>query len=267
MKWLAGLLLGLSLSSPVIAAIAVTVLCDNGYPPYSYEENGEAKGLYLDILKAAFAMMPDYQVSIRPTPWRRGLYKLEKGQAFALFPPYYRPQERPYMDYSSPILEERLVVFVRAEVARTRRLTDFPADYAGLRVSLNGGFSSIRSHLYQEMLNKGLLQESRAKDNHTNLMKLYYGHSDVYINDRLSVLWELNNLQNSGELPAGEGSFLVEGPTLSTEHGYLGVTNQKPDDFSYKADFLRQFNAALKVLEQSGVIRKIVDRYLIEVIH
>lgn len=223
MRWLPGLLLWLCLTCPASAAIEVTVLCDNGYPPYSYEENGVAKGLYLDILQAAFAMMPDYQVSIRPTPWRRGLYKLEKGQAFALFPPYYRPQERPYMDYSRPILEERLVVFIRSQVAQTRRLTNFPADYAGLRISLNGGFSSIQSPLYQEMLKKGLLRESSAKDNRSNLLKLHYGHSDVYINDRLSVLWELNNLQCSSELPGDAGDLLVEGPTLSTEHGYLEI--------------------------------------------
>ena len=38
--------------------ISVTVLCDASYPPYSYAENGEAKGLYSDILRAAFARMP-----------------------------------------------------------------------------------------------------------------------------------------------------------------------------------------------------------------
>ena len=114
--------------------INVTVLCYASYPPYSYAENGAAKGLYSEILRAAFARMPGYRVSIRPVPWPRGLAALEKGTAFALFPPYHRPVERPWMDYSRPILEESVVAFVRSGLAQQRAIADFPGAYAGLRI-------------------------------------------------------------------------------------------------------------------------------------
>ncbi|MEO4048810.1 transporter substrate-binding domain-containing protein [Pseudomonas sp. CAU 1711] len=255
------MLLWLSLAGPAAAATAVTILCDNGYPPYSYEENGEAKGLYNDILRAAFAQMPDYQVEIQPVPWRRGLDALAKGRSFALFPPYYRPAERPYMDYSRPILEERLVVFVRAEVARARSIDIFPEDYVGLRIGINAGFSPVQNPLYHRMLGKGLLTESFAKDNRSNLLKLHRGRIDAYINDRLSILWELGNLQQRGELPGDARELLIEGPTLSVEQGYLGFTNRNPHDFPYKEDFIRQLNAALDSLEQAGAIQQTVMYY------
>lgn len=88
----------------------MVILCDAGYPPYSYAEGDEAKGLYTDILRAAFKRMPGYRVDIRPMPWARGLAEVASGRAFALFPPYYRPSERPWMDYSRPMLKEKVVV-------------------------------------------------------------------------------------------------------------------------------------------------------------
>lgn len=256
--WLALLL---CLAPPAMAATLVTILCDSGYPPYSYAENGEAKGLYSDILRAAFARMPDYRVEIQPVPWRRGLKELENGRAFALYPPYYRPRERPYMDYSRPILAERVTVFVRAEIARSRRIENFPADYAGLRIGINSGFSVIQDPLYQRMLERGELTQSLAKDNRANLLKLHVGRIDAYINDRLSILWELKHLQQQRALPLHAHEQFVEGPTLTIEHGHLGVTNRNPSAFPYRADFLQQLNAALDHLEADGLIQRLTARY------
>lgn len=258
--WLSLSLLSASLGTAA-TPIPVTILCDNGYPPYSYAENGRAMGLYNDILRAAFARMPAYQVEIRPVPWRRGLAELEQGRAFALYPPYHRPLERPYIDYSRPILEERVVVFVRANVARSHRIDDFPAAYAGLRIGLNEGFSVVQDPRYRRMLERGQLAESFAKDNRSNLLKLHLGRIDAYINDRLSILWELNRLQNQGAISAEAAAALVEGPTLSTEHGYVGFTNRDQGAFAYKADFIQRLNAALDELESSGVIQQLSERY------
>ena len=241
--------------------IAVTILCDNGYPPYSYAENGQAKGLYSDILREAFARMPGYRVEIRPVPWRRGLAALEKGSAFALFPPYHRPVERPYIDYSRPILEERVMVFLRADIARARRVEDFPAAYEGLRIGFNDGFKLVQDPRYQRMLERGQLVESYAKDNRSNLLKLSLGRIDAYINDRLSILWELKRLQSQGSISAQAAAELVEGPTLSVEHGYLGFTNRDNGAFAYKDDFIRDLNSTLDDLERSGVIQQLTSRY------
>ena len=88
----------------------------------------------VEPLRAAFARMPEYRVHIRPLPWARALAELAKGRAFALYPPYHRPSERPWMDYSRPILREKLVVFLRAEVARRLPDEQFPQAYSGLRI-------------------------------------------------------------------------------------------------------------------------------------
>lgn len=241
--------------------IEVTILSDAGYPPYSYAEAGEAKGLYQDILRAAFARMPEYRVHIRPVPWARGLAELAKGRALAIYPPYFRPGERPWMDYSRPILREKLVVFVRAEVALALPDQRFPQAYGGLRIGQNSGFINILDRDFQLMLARGELQQVYVKDNRTSLAMLYRGRLDAYINDRRAVLWELERMQRDGVFASKGLDWLVEGPWLSGEEGHLGYTRVNPSAFPYKDDFKQRLDAILADLEREGVIYRIVSRY------
>lgn len=263
MRILVAWLLYLAVQGTALAQmpISVTVLCDASYPPYSYAENGEAKGLYSDILRAAFARMPGYRVSIRPVPWPRGLAALEKGTAFALFPPYYRPVERPWMDYSRPILEESVMAFVRSELAQQRAIEDFPAAYAGLRIGLNRGFNIIAAPDYKRMLAAGQVQQSYASDNRTNLLQLKRQRIDVYINDRLSILWELQQMRDQDLLGNAGLDWLVEGPRLSSEHGHLGYTRLNPQAYPYKQDFMQRLDQVLLDLEADGSIARLAAHY------
>ena len=68
----------LLISAPTLAKQEVLVYGDINYPPYSFEEDGKPKGIYVDILKAAFAHMPDYDVTIKMIPWKRGLEYIRK---------------------------------------------------------------------------------------------------------------------------------------------------------------------------------------------
>lgn len=241
--------------------VSVTVLCDANYPPYSYAENGEAKGLYSDILRAAFARMPGYRINIRPVPWPRGLAALEKGTAFALFPPYYRPVERPWMDYSRPILEESVVAFVRAELAQQRAIVDFPNAYVGLRIGLNRGFNIIAAPGYKTMLAAGEVTQSYATDSRTNLLQLRRKRIDVYINDRLSILWELQQMRSEGLFASSGMNWLAEGPKLSSEQGHVGYTRVNEQAYPYKQDFMQQLDQALLALERDGSISRLTQRY------
>lgn len=240
--------------------IDVVILCDAGYPPYSYAEGDEAKGIYAEILRAAFTRMPEYRVHIRPVPWARGLSELSEGRALALYPPYRRPEERPWMDYSRPIVRETLVVFVRADVARAVEQERFPHAYRGLRIGQNRGFINIVDQDYQVMLAKGELRQIYSKDNRTNLAMLYRGRLDAYINDRRAVLWELEQMQRDGVFESDSLNWVVEGPWLTGEEGYLGYTRVNTSAYPYKADFKKRLDAVLFDLEREGVIYRIVRR-------
>ncbi|WP_349733464.1 substrate-binding periplasmic protein [Pseudomonas jessenii] len=243
------------------APIDVVILCDAGYPPYSYAEGDEAKGIYADILRMALTRMPDYRVHIRPVPWARGLSELSQGRALALYPPYRRPDERPWMDYSRPIVRETLVVFMRTEVARTLEQERFPQAYGGLRIGQNRGFINIVDQNYQSMLAKGELRQIYSKDNRTNLAMLFRGRLDAYINDRRAVLWELEQMRRDGVFDQDSLNWIAEGPWLSGEEGYLGYTRINTSAYPYKDDFKKRLDAILSDLEREGVIYRIVKRY------
>ncbi|MDO9194374.1 MAG: transporter substrate-binding domain-containing protein, partial [Undibacterium sp.] len=58
-----------------LAAEKVVLEMDNDYAPYSFVENGELKGLYVDLLKSIAARLaPTYDVQLQAIPWKRGLY-------------------------------------------------------------------------------------------------------------------------------------------------------------------------------------------------
>lgn len=263
MRRLLPLSLALALHTPSWAGtpIDVVILCDAGYPPYSYVEGGKVRGIYTDILSEAFSRMPEYRVQIRPMAWARGLAELANGHAFALFPPYYRPRERPWMDYSRPIMMESVVVFARRELARKDSIERFPYGYGGLRVGVNRGFRSIVDPDYQAMVDKGVLSEIYANDNWTNLLKLYRRRIDIYINDRRAVLWQLRQMQREGVFAVADLDWLVEGPWLSSEAGYLGYTRLNTSSYPYKDAFKQRLDQVLVDLEHDGSIYRIVKGY------
>lgn len=259
---LAALLFGLALFSSSVwanARLEVVIYADESYPPYSYVEQGQLKGIYPEILRRVFELMPAYQIQLRPVAWKRGLALLENGQGFALIPPYFRPKERPYMSYSDILLTEETAVFCASEVVQQARRELWPDDFYQLKIAVNNGFA-VGGLRFDEAVQKNLLQKDEGPGNRSNLLKLLNRRVDCYINDRLSILWELKRIYT--ERPELEKQTqLVDAMTLSHEPAYLAYTTQLPQQYPYKADFNEQFNRALGELKRQGEIAKIYQRY------
>lgn len=246
---------------PAVAApIAITIYGDDGYPPYSFEEHGELKGLYPRIIRQALDKMPEYRVQLLPIPWKRGLLKLETGEAFALFPPYLRPDERPYVSYSDAILEEQVVVFCNQIVLSKGTLLAWPADYTGLRIGINAGFLS-GGKPFEQAVKQGKLSEVPARSSRNNLLKLLMGRIDCYLNDRLAIVWELARLRHE-KLVDTQALAVGETARLGAEQAYLGYTTRAPERYPYRRDFIKRFNEVLRGMKQDGEIRATVEQFL-----
>lgn len=240
---------------------SVTVYSDDSYPPYSYKENGEAKGIYVDILKTAFSRMDGYTITIEPVPWKRGLEYIETGRGFAIFPPYYHPEKRPWMAYSTPILDESLTIFCNADVLKTAR-PNWPQDYAGLTIGNNLGFVGITEG-QTEALTKYNITIEETTGNEANLLKVALKRIDCYANDKLSILWELQRLKANGTYdPGGTQAEILEGATISSEQGYVGYAVMDQDAFPFKADFVAQLDDILNAMKESGEIKEIVNQFI-----
>lgn len=252
------LLLALFTSGARAELISVEVVGDNDYVPYSYEEGDEPKGIYVEILTEVFKRLKGFDVSIRMLPWKRGLALVATGDAFAIFPPYYWPDERPYIHpYSQPLLLEQVAVYCRDNVMDRPR-PNWPGDFYHLRIGNNQGFLTPGAAFFGAV-NAGLIDLNEVKDTNTGLRMLILGRVDCFVNDRRTILHELNNLQGEGVYHPREDP-IVEAATGDGHWAYLGYTNKKPELYPYKNEFVRQVDAIIKRMHDTGEIDRIAKR-------
>ncbi|MEH6628468.1 MAG: ABC transporter substrate-binding protein [Motiliproteus sp.] len=246
-------------------ATSVTVYADDSYPPYSYLEDGTAKGLYTKILQTAFSRMPDYHVKIEAVPWKRGLKLLESGSGFALYPPYMHYKKRPYIwPYSLPILDERVVVYCHAKVMDKFERFLWPEHYYGLTIGINAGFQ-VGGDEFWEAVNTKKIKVMEVRGNREGLLSLGKRRADCYMNDRLSINLELLSLRNSGEYREGSThAKLVEGATVTLEQGFLGYTDRDQGKFAYKSDFQKQLDIQIYEMRRTGELQQIMDNFSLE---
>ncbi|OEZ46497.1 bacterial extracellular solute-binding protein, family 3 [Janthinobacterium sp. MP5059B] len=256
----AALCLFIAASARAGAAVPLVIYGDDDYPPYSYVEHGQMKGIYTEIVREAVQSMPQYAVQLRPVPWKRGVLMLQTGEAFALYPPYSWRSERPYVRYSVPLLMEQLVVLCNQDVLAKRTLRQWPADYGGLHIGVNAGFLLGDAKLTAAVQAASIVFDT-AKGTRTNLLKLMRGRIDCYVSDRLSAQWELQRIRREGP-PGTPMQAIHETAQLASQQGHLGFTERRPAAYPYRDDFIEQFNAAIVRMQNNGAIRRIVDHAL-----
>ena len=231
----------------------VDIYCDDDYAPYSYVKDGKAVGIYVDILTRAFSKMPEYEVTIVPVPWQRGLDLMERGKGFALFPPYFRPQVRPFMDYPAALLEEGY------SMVGSKTLKDdavWPDDFVGMKVGVNRGYNVPRMKEARAMGVRIVVADTIQ----ANIMKVAAGEVDAYINDRNTLLWNLREMRKPADHAAALDQLQLI-MDISHERGYLGFTNRDQGRFPFKQAFIIQFVRVIQTMKESGEIQKILDTY------
>lgn len=236
------------------AAQNVVLYGDDDYPPYSYVEGGQFKGFYVDLLRLAAKAMPDYQIDLRPRPWKRGLAELEKGYSFGLFPPGLKVERNFIASYSAPLYRETVVLFCHADVMKTPR-KNFPADFSGLTIGVNAGF--LLSQRLIDAARQGLLVLEAAKGNEANLKKLALKRIACYASDRGAARYSAKLLHTYLE---HLDFSLVEAVELSGEDTFIAYSARNTPP--YKADFIAKMNAALELLRNNGEAARLANAYL-----
>lgn len=229
--------------------IKVTVYGEDEYPPYSYREGRDIKGIYPDILREAFSRMDRYDVDLDTMPWKRMIGELKAGRIFALFAPYW-VETRPWMIYSKPILEEKVVVFgLRSKMQGRSR---WPEDFYGARVGLTHGYAHevLLGERGVAALKEGKIKLKNTMDNRTNLMYLLSGKIDLYLNDSLTDM----KGQDEAEDP------VVIAAEVGTQWGYLGLSSNL-DRFPFVQDFKASFNSTIESLKKEGFIDRVIETY------
>ncbi|QNM97921.1 substrate-binding periplasmic protein [Chitinimonas koreensis] len=240
----AGLALAL-LAAPALAAKqAVVLVGDDDYPPYSYKDaGGTPKGIYADLLRKVGAAMPNFTIELRTAPWKRALVQVEQGELIGMYPPYKKPEARPWMGYSTPLLNETVVLVCTAKIAQSHKDKPWPTGYAGLRFGNNAGFQTPGKPFF-DMAAAGKLALEEAKTTEQNLRKLAEGRIDCYPNDRRAIDSEVKRLQL-------DLNGAAETAVIGKESGYVGYTS-KAGAFAYQAAFMKEFDETVLKLRAAG---------------
>ncbi|MDH3661330.1 MAG: transporter substrate-binding domain-containing protein [Alphaproteobacteria bacterium] len=242
------------------AKTPVVILADDDYAPFSMKTSGgDADGLYLEILREAFARLSGYEVTVRPMPWKRGLKQIQQGRAFAIFPPYFWPEQRPYIaSYSEPILNERVVVACRNDVFDDAPRTAWPEAYYGLTIANNDGFLTPGQAFF-DAVGKGRIELREVADVASGLIMMANGRVDCYVNGELAIHWETQRLRLAGKIREDGGWYTI-GAEVSSNYGYVGYS--RDGDFPFREDFRRQLDETIRSMQAAGRIEAIVEGYI-----
>ena len=163
----------------------VVFLIDENYPPYSYLEGEKIKGIYPDILSIVDKNLKEFKIILKPVPWNRALKMIELGQADYITDVWYRPNDRPYLNYSVPIIDEEIVI-----VSKNGDGKKWPNDFKGKIIGINRGFAVFSSE------EKKLIKVEEANFTEDNIKKILSGRIDFFASDKNSLYWDLETIEN-----------------------------------------------------------------------
>ncbi len=254
------------------AAQPVEVYTYDTLPPYAYrDEQGQLTGLYVEIVTAAAARMPDYSLTFKVLPWARVKYNAKHGTAFAILAPYFHAHDwltdtepkKPYIwPYSLPLYTQEDVVICNANVLLTAR-KHFPEDYTGLSFVMWRGDGRAKQAFNQ------LVEEEKIKLTLVNSIKdtvalIHQGWQDCTLTAKQPFYWYMAQYKKSREFQNHKNKVtLVEAVVVSSNDGFLGYTDiDSEKNFPYKKDFSIKFDIEIYKMKQSGELNDIINRFV-----
>jgi polar amino acid transport system substrate-binding protein len=236
----------LIISGSLFASQIIELNCDKGYPPYSYKENKVVKGVYVDVIKAIFSKIPEYDVKFKAMAWKHAISKVKQGKSIGFFPPYYLKKRTLWTKFSKPILGETSIVFAKQHIIDTKK--NFPEDYKGLTVCMNRGFDILTQadENFEKMIKDKSIKLKLGDNNKNCLTQVQKNKADFYLNDQLIDIKDFPNIKR--------------GVVTKNNYGYIGFT-LKDKNFPYIKDLESKFNQTLIKIQKSGELNKILQKY------
>jgi polar amino acid transport system substrate-binding protein len=238
----------------------VRILADDSYPPYSYVEKGELKGVYIDIIRASAKLMSDkYLIRIVAVPWKRALVEVKEGREFAILPPYKHIEERSYIwPYSRPIMTENIIAFCHNNINLQKYLKQPSKQIIPpLSIGINAGYLILNETLQQAKKNNNIvIQENKSTS--ANIMKLYTRRIGCYLNDKFSTQWELSKMMKKTKINFNN---IQEALLVMSQTAHIGYTDNKSHQYHFKNDFVSRMDKALSEIISSDKYQEIINRY------
>lgn len=245
---------------------------NDAYPPYAYaSEDGEALGIYADILREAARRVELYDIELRPAPWPRIMDKLEKGEILAAYGVPMEPAEpdgagestakaRPFLHlFSPPLYEEVLTIHCRNAVFAANPRSNWPEDYRDLRIGVGRGQRRGGPALW-DLVSRGRIDVPEFESVQQGIAWALARQIDCLLLDDISVAQELLRLQALRTIKPEEALILQKGAFQAPVTGHVAYSRAHAGA-PYLDDFAKQLNRALRDMHTAGEIQAITSAY------
>ena len=243
--------------------IEVTIHVDDGYKPFSFTHKGDAKGIYINVLRTAFSKMTGFKVTIVPIPWNRGKRLMELGHGFGLAPAYFHGHDWPYLyPYSLPFYTETIIA-VCTEMVLKQPKPYWPEDYSRLTIGNVAGFDGWGGDDFRALVKKGEIEYHEVDSSEALIRMLVKERLDCIMMENRAFDYELNVLKKSGAYNEKTHTQLIKGATIGTDHVYIGYSEPaiKAGKYLHANAFRKAFDEVIYQMTKSGEIEQIMDAY------
>lgn len=243
--WFVRFLMVCVMAFPVGAWAETFKLVTFEYPPYEYTENGEAKGMAVEIVREAFKLM-NHEVSIEVLPWARCQVLFERGEVDGIFTFFQNAERQPFTLYSKEVVVTQTIslwVPLSSTIEFNGDLTRLQGYRFGVTPKTSYGERFDTAVKYE------LVRTDPALTIESNIRKLLKGRVDIWISNRDGAQHELKRLGMSGLVRE------LKHP-IQVVPAYVGFSKLRNHSALRDA-----FDQALAALKQNGVYDSVVRKY------
>jgi len=230
---------------PVAAVAGSYKLVTLEYPPYEYTENGQAKGLAVEVIREAFKLM-NHQVGIEFFPWARSQSMFEDGDVDGIFTFFKTPaREAITLFGKETVVTQPITFWVRKDSK-----IEFDGDFAKLKpYSIGVVNKTSYGERFDTAVKEGLVRTDTANTIENCIDKLLAGRFDIWVSNRYGAIHEFKRLGKLAEVRE------LKLP-IQEIPAYLGFSKKR--NHTALRD---EFDKAMGTLKQNGTYDKLLKKY------
>lgn len=236
--------------SSIVNGQTIELICsgDDNFPPYSFEENNQLKGIDIDVLRE-ITKRTGIKFSVELYPWKRLLNNTKKGLCDCSFSLFKTPERGAYAIFLAPVHYSTYGLFVRSDkLFNYKKLSDL----YGKTIGKNFGFAI--SDDFDQAAKEGKIKIFEAEGTNKLIKLARHGIIDGFAGNINVTLYEMKKMGVSNEL-----SFL---PKMLTEKRAAYLVISKKTKKQINPEIQKQIIDMINEIHSDGTYLKIVQKYL-----
>lgn len=241
--------------STVCFGAPLLFVTDDSFPPYSYLEKGQIKGIDIEIVEE-MAKRLNVEIRIEQVPWKRLLKMTQHGLCDGSFSLFKNKERLEYAMFATaqPIHVSAFPIFHKKDVEFK---LDSLKDLYGKTIGVNRGFSVSES--FDEAVRQGKIKVNVEDEVEENIYLTMDGQIDGFTNNRDVTLYKI---KNNPRLKKFNDMIQYTQKSLSDQPNAYLVISKKAPNIKDKARMVQDINRVLTQMNQDGTFSEIFLRYI-----